>query len=95
MSTTTNSLSAAADILISVSMVFLLQKSKTGYKKTTDVINRLVSFVIIRGAEVLELKITQILFTFNAGLPTSVCALVAVITVRPVLQFRPCLSNAN
>ncbi|KAJ7658256.1 hypothetical protein DFH06DRAFT_1327543 [Mycena polygramma] len=63
LSITANSLSAAADITISVVLVILLQGSKTGFKKSTDLINRLM------------------VFTFNTGLPTSVCALAATICI--------------
>lgn len=35
-------LAASADILISVVMVILLQRSKTGFQRTTDLVNRLV-----------------------------------------------------
>ncbi|KAJ7612491.1 hypothetical protein DFH06DRAFT_1243412 [Mycena polygramma] len=63
LSITANTLSAVADITISVVLVILLQGSKTGFKRSTDLINRLM------------------VFTFNTGLPTSVCALVATICI--------------
>ncbi|KAJ7238182.1 hypothetical protein C8J57DRAFT_1478697 [Mycena rebaudengoi] len=37
-----NSLSAATDVMISVVLVLLLQYSKTGFRRSTDLINRLV-----------------------------------------------------
>ncbi|KAJ7227772.1 hypothetical protein C8J57DRAFT_1534841 [Mycena rebaudengoi] len=58
-----NSLSAATDVMISVVLVLLLQYSKTGFRRSTDLINRLM------------------VFTFNTGLPTSVCALATVVCV--------------
>jgi hypothetical protein len=39
---TSMTLTAVTDVAISVSMVILLQASKTGHKRTTDMINRLV-----------------------------------------------------
>jgi hypothetical protein len=42
LSITSMTLTAVTDVAISVSMVILLQASKTGYKRTTDLINRLV-----------------------------------------------------
>ncbi|KAJ6581500.1 hypothetical protein B0H19DRAFT_1115533 [Mycena capillaripes] len=63
LSIAANTLSAAADITISVVLVILLHTAKTGFKRSTDLINRLM------------------VFTFNTGLPTSVCALVATICV--------------
>ncbi|KAJ7187082.1 hypothetical protein C8R46DRAFT_1058789 [Mycena filopes] len=63
LSITANTLSAVADVTISVVLVLLLHTAKTGFKKTTDLINR------------------PIVFTFNTGLPTSICALVATICI--------------
>jgi len=63
LSIAANTLSAAADIVISIVLVILLHTAKTGFKRSTDLINRLM------------------VFTFNTGLPTSVCALVATICV--------------
>ncbi|KAJ6591538.1 hypothetical protein DFH09DRAFT_1137290 [Mycena vulgaris] len=63
LSITANTLSAVADILISVVLVILLHSAKTGFKRSTDLINRLM------------------IFTFNTGLPTSICALVATICI--------------
>ncbi|KIY48680.1 hypothetical protein FISHEDRAFT_73423 [Fistulina hepatica ATCC 64428] len=64
MSTVTNSLAAVTDIVISIVMILLLHVSKTGFKRSTDMINRLI------------------IFTFNTGLPTSVCAIVAVVAIN-------------
>ncbi|KAJ6518798.1 hypothetical protein C8R45DRAFT_949252 [Mycena sanguinolenta] len=58
-----NSLSAVTDITISVVLVIILHTVKTGFKRSTDLVNRLM------------------VFTFNTGLPTSICALVATICV--------------
>jgi len=86
MSTVTNSLAAVTDIVISIVMVVLLQRSKTGFKKTTDLVNKLVCLSRRRsGPRVLNVVMFQIIFTFNAGLPTSICALVAVVTVCSLL----------
>ncbi|KAJ6545899.1 hypothetical protein DFH09DRAFT_655990 [Mycena vulgaris] len=57
----TNVFSAVTDIAISVVLIIILHNVKTGYKKTTDMINRLM------------------VFTFNTGLPTSICALLVTI----------------
>jgi hypothetical protein len=58
-----NTLSAVTDITISIVLVLLLNGSKTGFKRTTDLVNRLM------------------VFTFNTGLPTSICALFATICI--------------
>ncbi|KIY51694.1 hypothetical protein FISHEDRAFT_56592 [Fistulina hepatica ATCC 64428] len=42
--TVTNSMSAAIDVILSLVMIFLLQISKTGFRRSTDIINRLVSY---------------------------------------------------
>ncbi|CAK5283064.1 unnamed protein product [Mycena citricolor] len=63
LSIAANTLSAAADITISVALVLLLHVAKTGFKRSTDLINRLM------------------IFSFNTGLPTSICALVATVCV--------------
>ncbi|KAJ7334132.1 hypothetical protein DFH08DRAFT_299299 [Mycena albidolilacea] len=63
LSIASNTLSAVADITISVVLVVILHGAKTGFKQSTDLVNRLM------------------VFTFNTGLPTSVCALVATICV--------------
>ncbi|KAJ7187051.1 hypothetical protein C8R46DRAFT_1184793 [Mycena filopes] len=63
LSIVANTLSAVADVTISVVLVLLLHTAKTGFKRSTDMINRLI------------------VFTFNTGLPTSVCALVATICI--------------
>ncbi|KAF8216484.1 hypothetical protein K438DRAFT_1953417 [Mycena galopus ATCC 62051] len=63
LSITANTLSAVADITISVVLVIILHSAKTGFKRSTDLVNRLM------------------VFTFNTGLPTSFCALVAAICV--------------
>ncbi|KAJ7091386.1 hypothetical protein B0H15DRAFT_835807 [Mycena belliarum] len=63
LSIAANSLSAGTDVLISVVLVVLLQSVKTGFKRSTDLINRLM------------------VFTFNTGLPTSICALIATICI--------------
>ncbi|KAJ7804080.1 hypothetical protein B0H14DRAFT_3883718 [Mycena olivaceomarginata] len=49
LSITSMTLTAVTDVAISVSMVFLLQASKTGYKRTTDLINRLMIFTFNTG----------------------------------------------
>ncbi|KAJ7442325.1 hypothetical protein FB451DRAFT_1567688 [Mycena latifolia] len=63
LSITANTLSAVADVTISVVLVILLHSAKTGFKRSTDLINRLM------------------VFTFNTGLPTSICAFVATISI--------------
>ncbi|THU96229.1 hypothetical protein K435DRAFT_797469 [Dendrothele bispora CBS 962.96] len=59
-----NILAASSDIFISLAMVFYLQTSKTGYRKSNSMINRLI------------------IFTFNTGIPVSVCALFACISIN-------------
>ncbi|KAJ7362627.1 hypothetical protein DFH08DRAFT_930878 [Mycena albidolilacea] len=49
LSITSMTLTAVTDVAISVSMVILLQASKTGYKRTTDLINRLMIFTFNTG----------------------------------------------
>ncbi|KAJ7765478.1 hypothetical protein DFH07DRAFT_366499 [Mycena maculata] len=63
LSIAANTLSAVADVTISLVLVILLQHAKTGFKRSTDLVNRLM------------------IFTFNTGLPTSICALVATICI--------------
>jgi len=64
LSMSCNILAAASDIFISAAMVLLLQKSKTGYKSTNGMLNRLI------------------IFTFNTGIPVSICALWACISIN-------------
>ncbi|KAJ7116976.1 hypothetical protein C8R44DRAFT_983308 [Mycena epipterygia] len=45
----TNTLSAAVDVMISVVLAILLQSSKTGFKQSTDLINRLMVFTFAIG----------------------------------------------
>ncbi|KAI5825827.1 hypothetical protein K523DRAFT_312610 [Schizophyllum commune Tattone D] len=44
-----NITSAATDVLISISMIFCLQQSKTGFKRSNDVLNRLIVFTFNTG----------------------------------------------
>ncbi|KAJ7223148.1 hypothetical protein GGX14DRAFT_427012, partial [Mycena pura] len=44
LSIAANSLSAATDVTISIVLVLLLNSSKTGFKRSTDLINRLMVF---------------------------------------------------
>ncbi|KAJ7194075.1 hypothetical protein GGX14DRAFT_405039 [Mycena pura] len=44
-----NSLSAACDIVISIVLIFLLKLSKTGFKKSTALINKLIIFTFNTG----------------------------------------------
>ncbi|KAF9012111.1 hypothetical protein BDZ89DRAFT_1077485 [Hymenopellis radicata] len=59
-----NTFGAVTDIAITVCMIWYLQKSKTEFKRTKDLLNRLI------------------VFTFNTGIPTSVCAIADVITLN-------------
>ncbi|KIY49045.1 hypothetical protein FISHEDRAFT_58530 [Fistulina hepatica ATCC 64428] len=43
-STTTNALAAGADVLITVTTIATLQRAKTGFRKSTDMLNRLIIF---------------------------------------------------
>lgn len=63
LSKTCNILAAAADALISAGMILVLNMSKTGFRRSTDIINRLM------------------IFTFNTGLPTSFCAIMACVCI--------------
>jgi hypothetical protein len=47
MSSVTYSLGAVTNIVVSLVMIYLLQTSKTGFKNTTNLINRLVSPVLL------------------------------------------------
>ncbi|KAJ7623194.1 hypothetical protein FB45DRAFT_98095 [Roridomyces roridus] len=49
LSIVSNTLSAAADVTVSVVLVILLQVSKTGFKRSTDLINRLMIFTFNTG----------------------------------------------
>ncbi|KAJ7829062.1 hypothetical protein B0H14DRAFT_3873150 [Mycena olivaceomarginata] len=64
---TSMTLTAITDVAISVSMVILLQASKTGYKRTTDMINRLVIFTFNNG---LPTAISAILCNVTVRLET-------------------------
>ncbi|KAF5358662.1 hypothetical protein D9758_007689 [Tetrapyrgos nigripes] len=65
--TVLNSFGAVTDVVISMAMIYCLQTSKTGFKSTTGMINRLIAF------------------TFSAGIPTSVCALLDVASLNSAL----------
>ncbi|TFK45988.1 hypothetical protein OE88DRAFT_1668382 [Heliocybe sulcata] len=58
-----NILAAAADVLLSIGMILVLNMSKTGFRRSTDMINRLM------------------IFSFNTGLPTAFCAIMACIFI--------------
>ncbi|KIK55471.1 hypothetical protein GYMLUDRAFT_841073 [Collybiopsis luxurians FD-317 M1] len=64
VSIVTNVLGITCDICITSLMIYLLQKSKTGFKRSTDVLNRLI------------------IFTFNTGIPTSLCSIVTLILLE-------------
>ncbi|KAJ3806778.1 hypothetical protein F5876DRAFT_68670 [Lentinula aff. lateritia] len=49
VSIVTNVLGIVSDFAITFLMIFLLQKSKTGFKNTTDVLNRLIVFTFNTG----------------------------------------------
>ncbi|KAJ8087187.1 hypothetical protein PM082_006015 [Marasmius tenuissimus] len=63
LSTVINSTGALCDLAISGTMIFYLQRSKTGIRKSTNMINRMI------------------LFTFSAGIPASVFAVLALVFV--------------
>ncbi|KLO17951.1 hypothetical protein SCHPADRAFT_900136 [Schizopora paradoxa] len=58
-----NVFGAVSDISIAGTLVFLLRKSRTGFKRTETLVNRLV------------------MFTINTGLITSMCAIMALVSV--------------
>ncbi|KAF8882786.1 hypothetical protein CPB85DRAFT_1459962 [Mucidula mucida] len=62
LSMTLNACGAACDVAITVGIIFYLERSKTGFQKSTDMINRLI------------------VFTFNTGIPTTLCQITALIT---------------
>ncbi|KAJ7579554.1 hypothetical protein C8J56DRAFT_964426 [Mycena floridula] len=64
ISIATNVLGLFADLSISCIMVYLLHTIKTGFRRSTDMLNRLI------------------IFTFNAGLPTSICAVLTIILLK-------------
>ena len=70
-----NVLGAVSDISIAGTLVFLLRKSRTGFKRTETLVNRLV------------------MFSINTGLITSMCAIMALVSVRPT--FLALLSPTN
>ncbi|KAF7308557.1 hypothetical protein HMN09_00704800 [Mycena chlorophos] len=49
LSIAANSLSAGTDVVISLTLITLLQTSKTGFKRSTDLINRLMIFTFNTG----------------------------------------------
>ncbi|KAJ8496903.1 hypothetical protein ONZ45_g12263 [Pleurotus djamor] len=49
LSMTVNVLAAAGDLLISASLIYLLQKRRTGFKKSNTIISRLIIFTINTG----------------------------------------------
>ncbi|THU84142.1 hypothetical protein K435DRAFT_843799 [Dendrothele bispora CBS 962.96] len=58
ISIVTNVLGLLADVSISFFMIFLLQRSKTGFKRSTDMLNRLIIFSVNTG---LPTSLTSIL----------------------------------
>ncbi|KAJ4477520.1 hypothetical protein J3R30DRAFT_227636 [Lentinula aciculospora] len=66
VSIVTNVLGIVSDFAITFLMIFLLQRSKTGFKNTTDVLNRLI------------------VFTFNTGIPTSLCSIITLVLLEGV-----------
>uniref|UniRef100_A0A0W0G8K1 DUF6534 domain-containing protein n=1 Tax=Moniliophthora roreri TaxID=221103 RepID=A0A0W0G8K1_MONRR len=64
VSMTCNLLSTITDVAISVAMVGYLYSSKTGFRRSNDMINRLI------------------VFTFNTGIPVSLSALLAFISIN-------------
>ncbi|KAJ6620713.1 hypothetical protein B0H10DRAFT_2020188 [Mycena sp. CBHHK59/15] len=49
LSIAANTLSAITDIVISVVLIYLLHSSKTGFRRTTDLMNRLIVFTFNTG----------------------------------------------
>ncbi|KAF8900218.1 hypothetical protein CPB85DRAFT_1326263 [Mucidula mucida] len=66
MSSALNGLGAACDLAITVIMVIFLERSKTGFRMSTGIINRLI------------------IFTFNTGIPTTICALLSLIFLNAI-----------
>ncbi|KAK7029401.1 hypothetical protein VNI00_014655 [Paramarasmius palmivorus] len=82
MSTIITSCAAGCDLAISAVMIFYLQRSKTGVRKSTDIINRMVSKHPKEASTLLWLTPRKIIFTFNTGLPTSMSALLSLIALH-------------
>ncbi|KAF8918425.1 hypothetical protein CPB85DRAFT_1282030 [Mucidula mucida] len=49
LSTATMSLAAATDVAITIIMMLILQRSKTGFRRSTDIMNRLIIFTFTTG----------------------------------------------
>ncbi|KAF9011637.1 hypothetical protein BDZ89DRAFT_486677 [Hymenopellis radicata] len=49
LSTACMSLAAATDVAISIIMMLILQRSKTGFRRSTDIMNRLIIFTFTTG----------------------------------------------
>ncbi|KAF5366076.1 hypothetical protein D9757_012378 [Collybiopsis confluens] len=64
VSIATNVLGILSDLSITFLMIYLLQRSKTDHRRTTDVLNRLI------------------IFTFNTGIPTSLCSIVTLVLLE-------------
>ncbi len=58
-----NVFGAVSDIGIAGTLVYLLRKSRTGFKRTETLVNRLI------------------MFSINTGLITSMCAIMALVSV--------------
>jgi len=58
-----NILSASSDISIAASLVYLLRGSRSGFKQTQSMVNKLI------------------MFSINTGLVTSICAIMAFVSV--------------
>ncbi|KAJ3934026.1 MAG: hypothetical protein NXY57DRAFT_1037151 [Lentinula lateritia] len=65
VSIVTNVLGIVSDFAITFLMIFLLQRSKTGFKNTTDVLNRLIVFTFNTGQSHLVFSISNETGTFE------------------------------
>ncbi|KAJ3732399.1 hypothetical protein DFJ43DRAFT_1073724 [Lentinula guzmanii] len=82
ISVVTNVLGIVSDLAITFLMIYLLQRSKTGFKNTTDVLNRLIVFTFNTGW-----SIQSFLFIKpekRLGIPTSLCSIVTLILLEGV-----------
>ncbi|EJD07972.1 uncharacterized protein FOMMEDRAFT_16510 [Fomitiporia mediterranea MF3/22] len=62
LSKTANSLAAATDVSIAITLIFLLHRSRTGFRRSETMINRLIIFTINTGAVTSVCALFAVLF---------------------------------
>ncbi|KAF7982623.1 hypothetical protein HWV62_27041 [Athelia sp. TMB] len=78
-SMTINAIGAAGDVLIALVLCTMLQKSRTGFKRSDTMITKLV--ILLRPVQQRNLNYLQILFSVNTGLLTSICAVASLVSI--------------